>query len=115
MTFSKASKSESKRTIVHAKSAEGARQDEVVPGILRTGALLKRAERRTKTVPQRLKPDCESGTYGTAEAVPLSKTGVHQPVTRGLASAFEALGSMPEDFFAEGRVDDPPQDREEWC
>jgi antitoxin VapB len=33
---------------------------------------------------------------------------------RTLASAFEALASMPEDFFAEGRVDPPPQEREEF-
>jgi hypothetical protein len=30
--------------------------------------------RETKTVPQRLKPRCERGIFGTAEAVPLSKT-----------------------------------------
>jgi hypothetical protein len=30
--------------------------------------------REIKSVPQRLKPRCEQGTCGTAEAVPLSKT-----------------------------------------
>jgi len=30
---------------------------------------------------------------------------------RSLADAFEALASMPEDFMAEGRKDDPPQKR----
>jgi antitoxin VapB len=30
---------------------------------------------------------------------------------RNLAEAFEALASMPEDFMAEGRKDDPPQKR----
>lgn len=30
---------------------------------------------------------------------------------RGLAAAFDALAAMPEDFFAEGRVDPPPQKR----
>lgn len=30
----------------------------------------------------------------------------------GLARAFEALASLPEDFFAEGRDDPPPQSRE---
>jgi hypothetical protein len=29
---------------------------------------------QTKSVPQRLKPHCKKSTYGTAEAVPLSKT-----------------------------------------
>jgi antitoxin VapB len=29
-----------------------------------------------------------------------------------LADAFDALTSMPEDFFADGRKDDPPQERE---
>jgi hypothetical protein len=28
---------------------------------------------KTKSVPQRLKPPCEQSTFGTAEAVPLSK------------------------------------------
>ena len=32
---------------------------------------------------------------------------------RNLASAFEALTSMPEDFMAEGRKDEPPQERED--
>jgi hypothetical protein len=35
---------------------------------------LEKVENKAKTVPQRLKPDCKCGTYGTAEAVPLSKT-----------------------------------------
>ena len=30
---------------------------------------------------------------------------------RALADAFEALASMPEDFMAEGRKDEPPQKR----
>jgi hypothetical protein len=29
---------------------------------------------QAKSVPQRLKPDCSSGSYGTGEPVPLSKT-----------------------------------------
>jgi antitoxin VapB len=29
-----------------------------------------------------------------------------------LARAFELLATMPEDFFADGRKDDPPQERE---
>ena len=32
---------------------------------------------------------------------------------RNLARAFELLTSMPEDFFADGRKDDPPQERED--
>jgi antitoxin VapB len=32
---------------------------------------------------------------------------------RSLAHAFEALASMPEDFMAEGRKDEPPQKRED--
>jgi hypothetical protein len=35
---------------------------------------LEKVENKAKTAPQRLKPDCKCGTYGTAEAVPLSKT-----------------------------------------
>ena len=37
---------------------------------------------------------------------------IRQPRARSLASAFQALASMPEDFFAESRVDSPPQERE---
>jgi antitoxin VapB len=32
---------------------------------------------------------------------------------RTLAHAFELLTSMPEDFFADGRKDAPPQERED--
>ena len=32
---------------------------------------------------------------------------------KGLARAFEILTSLPDDFFAEGRKDFPPQSREE--
>src|SRR5258708_33381987 len=42
------------------------------PGASRS--LLEKSRNKAKTVPQRLKPDCKCGTYGTAEAVPLSKT-----------------------------------------
>jgi antitoxin VapB len=31
--------------------------------------------------------------------------------SRGLGRAFELLASLPEDFFADGRVDSPPQKR----
>jgi len=31
---------------------------------------------------------------------------------KGLARAFELLANLPEDFFAEGRQDTPPQHRE---
>ena len=31
---------------------------------------------------------------------------------RNLSEAFDLLAGMPEDFFAEGRDDAPPQDRE---
>lgn len=30
-----------------------------------------------------------------------------------LAEAFDALASMPDDFMAEGRLDSPPEDRDE--
>mgnify|MGYP001544717024 CR=1 FL=1 len=30
-----------------------------------------------------------------------------------LTEAFELLAAMPDDFFAEGRVDEPPQVRED--
>ncbi len=32
---------------------------------------------------------------------------------KGLARAFELLSNLPDDFFAEGRQDMPPQHREE--
>jgi antitoxin VapB len=32
---------------------------------------------------------------------------------QGLARAFELLSDLPDDFFAEGRKDSPPQTREE--
>lgn len=31
---------------------------------------------------------------------------------RNLAKAFDALAALPEDFMAEGRQDEPPQERE---
>jgi antitoxin VapB len=31
---------------------------------------------------------------------------------RNLSAAFDLLASMPDDFFADGRDDPPPQDRE---
>jgi hypothetical protein len=34
---------------------------------------------QTKSVPQRLKPHCKENTFGTAEAVPLSKTDFSAP------------------------------------
>lgn len=37
---------------------------------------------------------------------------VLRPPARNLSSAFAALADMPEDFFAEGRQDIPPQTRE---
>jgi antitoxin VapB len=37
---------------------------------------------------------------------------IRQPKPRSLVSAFKALASMPDDFFAEGREDPPPQERE---
>lgn len=37
---------------------------------------------------------------------------IREPKGNDLSSAFEALASMPEDFFADGRSDDPPQERE---
>jgi antitoxin VapB len=37
---------------------------------------------------------------------------IRQPKSVSLMDAFKALASMPDDFFAEGRVDTPPQERE---
>jgi antitoxin VapB len=37
---------------------------------------------------------------------------IRQLAPRSFASALEALASMPEDFFADGRSDPPPQDRD---
>jgi len=43
--------------------------------------MLKKSPHGEKSVPQRLKPQCKYMTYGTAEAVPLSRTRVFpQPV-----------------------------------
>lgn len=36
---------------------------------------------------------------------------VLRPLARNLSTAFAALADMPEDFFAEGRQDTPPQAR----
>jgi antitoxin VapB len=33
---------------------------------------------------------------------------------RGLSRAFHLLAAMPDDFFADGRSDDPPQARKGW-
>jgi len=38
---------------------------------------------------------------------------IRQPKKLTLMDAFEALASLPEDFFAEARVDPPPQERED--
>lgn len=38
---------------------------------------------------------------------------IRQPHATDLVTAFEALASMPEDFFPEGRIDLPLQPREE--
>ena len=46
---------------------------------------LKRMPREIESVPQRLKPRYEQSTFGTAEAVPLSKTDL------SVASEIEAL------------------------
>lgn len=37
---------------------------------------------------------------------------IRQPKKVSLVDAFNALRSMPDDFFAEGRVDPQPQERE---
>ena len=37
---------------------------------------------------------------------------VLRPPIRNLRGAFDALAAMPDDFFAEGRQDLPPQSRE---
>jgi antitoxin VapB len=37
---------------------------------------------------------------------------IREPKVRTVVSAFKALASMPDDFFAEGRIDLPPQERE---
>jgi antitoxin VapB len=37
---------------------------------------------------------------------------IREPKPRSLVAAFKALASMPADFFAEGREDSPPQERE---
>jgi antitoxin VapB len=36
---------------------------------------------------------------------------VLKPKPRGMATAFELLAGMPDDFFEEGRKDPPPQKR----
>ncbi len=37
---------------------------------------------------------------------------VLRPPARSLAAAFAALADLPDDFYAEGRTDAPPQSRE---
>jgi antitoxin VapB len=37
---------------------------------------------------------------------------IRQPAPRSFASALEAWATMPEDFFADGRDDPPPQERD---
>lgn len=37
---------------------------------------------------------------------------IREPKVRSVKAAFEALMKMPEDFFADGREDPPPQERE---
>jgi hypothetical protein len=39
---------------------------------------LKKCLGRSKSAPQGLKPHCQQSTFGTAEAVPLSKTGFYR-------------------------------------
>jgi hypothetical protein len=41
----------------------------------KSDTLSRRSFEKAEAVPQRLKPHCQSSTCGTAEAVPLSKTG----------------------------------------
>lgn len=36
---------------------------------------------------------------------------IREPKVRSLTSAFKALASMPDDFFRDGRIDSPPQQR----
>jgi antitoxin VapB len=52
--------------------------------------------------------------FDTAE-VEIERRGdeiVLRPPRRHLRAAFDALAEMPDDFFAEGRDDAPPQPRE---
>jgi hypothetical protein len=56
-----------------------------MPGLKRCG---EKVPREIKSVPQRLKPRCEQGTFGTAEAVPLSKTDFFGGVYFSAASIF---------------------------
>jgi hypothetical protein len=58
---------------------------------------------RMKGVPQRLKPHCKCSTFGTAEAVPLSKTGVSAAPSifatfTDLRPKAKALGYQPVPF-----------------
>jgi len=43
-----------------------------------------------RSVPQRLKPLCEAASYGTAEAVPLSKT-IGAGIDEGEGTPFDKL------------------------
>jgi antitoxin VapB len=52
--------------------------------------------------------------FDTAE-VEIERRGdeiVLRPPRRNLRSAFDALSAMPDDFFADGREDEPAQSRE---
>jgi len=43
---------------------------------------------KLKSVPQRLKPQSKCSTYGTAEAVPLSKTAFFSTLSLGIRRGF---------------------------
>ena len=50
----------------------------------------------------------------TASEVEIFRRGdeiVLKEKSKGMATAFHLLAGMPDDFFAEGRKDDPPQKR----
>ena len=51
--------------------------------------MLKKSPEGRKTVPQRLKPETKQEAYGTAEAVPLSKTR-HSLLLLGVGVVVEA-------------------------
>jgi hypothetical protein len=55
---------------------------------VRLERLFENAGSASEEHPQRLKPSCKDGSYGTAEAVPLSKTGFRQP---GISTTGDSL------------------------
>jgi hypothetical protein len=61
-------------TLTHYRKTATAPEASGTPTVNLLYELVEKVEPSSKNVPERLKPQYEGSTYGTAEAVPLSKT-----------------------------------------